>query len=65
MTETWKEHMQRMQDTYGHLPNHISNMADKSLCERCGKYNATMLLGKGIKVCSLCHNPPEDVVKYL
>ncbi len=28
--ETWKEHMQRMQDTYGHLPNHLSSIAKES-----------------------------------
>lgn len=27
MTETWKEHMARMQDKYGGLSNHLSSMA--------------------------------------
>jgi len=28
MGETWKEYMGRMQDTYGHLPNFITNLPD-------------------------------------
>lgn len=46
MTETWKQYMERMQDTYGHLPNHISNIAAQA--ERNKEMNAVNLpIGEG------------------
>lgn len=34
-------------------------------CERCNERNAVYLLGKGIVVCNLCYQSPEDILKDL
>jgi len=35
----------------------------KILCARCNDRDAVMLLGKGIFVCNLCYQSPEDQIR--